>query len=170
MRQLVSVVSDGRVRYFIHDGDDVRQIAEITDPGADVATVIEIGVSLAALHGRRNGDQPKAKRRRPPGKKSAPAPTSPESVPAKKRGRLPGSARVDIDINEIIGAVRRQPGRTGAELGAELLPTIERIPANAAIGYRISTYLKRCENDGTAPAIRAESGPYSTSQRHYFPA
>lgn len=46
MRQLVSVVSDTHVAYFVQDGDDVRQIAHVVNPGFAVPEVIELGVQL----------------------------------------------------------------------------------------------------------------------------
>ena len=60
MRQLVSVVTDEHVSYFVHDdGDDeAQQIAQVINPGFDVAEIVELGASLTTvLH--LNGKRPK---------------------------------------------------------------------------------------------------------------
>lgn len=163
MRQLVAFVEGDTLRYFVsEDGEQVRQVAEVINPGFDVRDVLQLGNVLSEAL-RLNGHRPP---KRQPAVALPPAPPKPA---ASKRRRPPGSYSINIDIDDVIAAVRRQPGRTGAELGAELLPSYERVAANSAIGYRFNAYLDSCQRDGTEPAIRAEKGSYPTSPRHYFP-
>lgn len=125
MRQLVSVIADGSVRYFVHDGDRVRQIAEIVDPGADVTTVIEIGVSLAALYESRNGDKPKPK--------PAPAAASPPARPAGKRPMRRWGASQDA----VLADLRAHPGSSVAEIATRVTGSDEhgaRQTVNATLG------------------------------------
>lgn len=111
MRQLVSVVADGRVRYFIHDGDDVRQIAEITDPGTNVATVIEIGVSLGALYERRNGAGAQ------PAKRAKPAPAAKSSTPrtTSTPGKRP-TTRWGASRDRVLADLRSHPDTSYVEI------------------------------------------------------
>ena len=47
MRQLVSVVNDDGIGYFVSDGDGATQIAHVINPGLDVQDVIRLGVNLS---------------------------------------------------------------------------------------------------------------------------
>ena len=114
MRQLVAVVADGSVRYFIAEGDEVTQIAQITDPGANVATIIEIGVSLGALYTRRNGAKTA------PTAKAAPAPAS----PARRRGKTLRSWGAGQEA--ILADLRAHPDSTYAEISERVTGSSER--------------------------------------------
>jgi hypothetical protein len=119
MRQLVSVVTDDSVRYFVQDGDNVQQIAQLLNPGLDVPAVIELGdVLTSAL--RLNGNRsPKSGRELP----AAPEPAvRVEAAPSKRTKRVETRTRWGVSGFDVLDDVRAHPGTTVAEIVGRIYP------------------------------------------------
>lgn len=111
MRQLVSVVTEETVSYFLTDveGTEAKQVAQVLNPGFMVGDVIETGVVLTQVL-RLNGKAPKIKALGP-----APAPELPPAPPAPEREKKRPGIRVSrLTLDHIVDYVADHPGcRTG---------------------------------------------------------
>jgi hypothetical protein len=152
------VVSDGSLRYFLHDGGEVTQVAQLVDPGVDVAAVIEIGVSLGSLYeqlpvtGLANGKAVKAAE---PAK--ATALPGPPKAPAERYFRQ------GITTEEVVAYIRKHPGVRTTMIAADLLPGKARPGATGArqtIDNRLRSLVAKHEAAGTeCPVHKRVIGP-----------
>jgi hypothetical protein len=150
MRQLVSVVSDGSLRYFLHDGGEAVQVAQLVDPGVDVPMVVEIGVSLGALYAKLPVN----------GKEVAPvkAAVSLPAAPAPKEGRkyqprMRKTTQHSLTIDEIIAYVAEHPGVSHSALASALAPHLENHKRRQLVDNRLRVYFDRCSRTGDSPAV-----------------
>lgn len=105
MRQLVSVVDPDQIRYFVHEDDDVTQVAQILNPGLGVRDVIELGTMLGGLY-----ERPRAVNGHGPDHRAVAAP-APAALPAQ--GYRPGEGTQRAAILDYIAA---HPGQVAAEI------------------------------------------------------
>jgi hypothetical protein len=126
VRQLVSVVTDDAVRYFVQDGEHVQQIAQLLNPGLDVPAVIELGdVLTSAL--RLNGSKSTKRGRELP---AAPEPAVRVEAAPRRQMTRPGGDTVPVDSGgrhkwgvtalQIAADVRAHPGTTVREITERL--------------------------------------------------
>ena len=119
MKQLVSVVTDDAVAYFVHDGDEALQIARLINPGLDVAAVLELGTSLAHVL-RVDGRRPLSRR---PVEAPAIAPPATPDVEAKRARRAEAQrthTQWGISRNAVLDDLRHHPGATYSEIAHRL--------------------------------------------------
>lgn len=148
MRHLVSVVTDQHVSYFVSDGDEVEQMAQVANRGLDVRGVIRLGDVLVEALGL-NGHKVAA-RRQPALVADAP----PRLPPAPSRK---GQAPYPYTINKIIEFVDAHPeGVSYADLWEALLPTFDKRKAIAAMAFKIKAHLRACEDEGVLAEFRIE--------------
>lgn len=177
MRQIVAFVEGETLRYFVSDdgGQEIRQIAEMVNPGLDVRDVLQLGDMLShALH--LNGDAPapaeteREKRNRKAreayhrnkDRATGAAAKRPPLPPEQRRppGRLPGiphERRHSVTIEQIIDVIRQHPEGCRPVDIAEAVgvtPGFSLSEMRQVIDNRLRVYFERCERRGEQPAIR----------------
>lgn len=162
MRQLVSVVSDGALRYFLHDGGEAIQVAQLVDPGVDVGAVIEIGVSLGSLYSKMPVDGLVGGQVKPakPAKEVAPAPAALPPSPPEPKVKY---ARTNVTVEEIIDYITKHPGVRTTMIAAELMPGPTRpgtTKPRQTVDNKLRNLVSRHAADGTeAPVHKRQLGP-----------
>jgi hypothetical protein len=164
MRQLVSVVADGSLRYYLHEtGGPAVQVAQLVDPGVDVDSVIDIGVSLGSLYAKLpiNGHDQVAEVEAPPVK----------AVKASKRAlpsppKEPPTVYADpskLTTEAIVAYIGEHPGVRTSMIAADLLPGRVRpggTKPRQSIDNRLRTLVAKHEAAGTeAPVHKRVLGP-----------
>lgn len=114
MRQLVTVVRDGHLLLFTHDGDDVQQVAQLVDPGLDVRDVVGLGVTLGALYEPKPTSSPKPARTLPAASGDEGGTTA-SSKPKRAQPIASG-----IDTAELLAWIGAHPLSTSAQIAAGL--------------------------------------------------
>lgn len=121
MRQLVSVVTETSVAYYLTEGDsdEVQQVAQVLNTGLAVPDVVELGANLLdAL--RLNGHRKAGVAATAPTPALPPAPPRQTPAPARKVGRPRGPAkrpmrRWGFTKANVLADLRAHPGSTYAE-------------------------------------------------------
>lgn len=114
MKQIVSVVNDRAILYFVTDehGDDVRQIAQIVNPGLEVNDIVSLGVNLSDVL-RLNGVIPTV----------ASEPIAVPSAPVRRAGgTAPRSWGLTMPM--VLADVVDHPGSTSHEIAERLLDEV----------------------------------------------
>lgn len=147
MRQLVSVVTDEAVRYFVQDGDDVQQIAQTINPGFDVPAVIELGSTLSSAL---RLDSP-PKRSKPERTEIAPARSAPAVAQPRASGALPKrstrkgyptAASIAERRARVVAHLLDNPNRTVRQISSALYGT-QRADMLSSTGYDLTVLTKR---------------------------
>lgn len=141
MRQLVSIVTDNSVAYYLDpgDGEGVSQVAQIINPGLGVNDVIDFGsvvTQVLSLNGngrrRARGDRSVGPPRQPELEPETRAQPEPEPEPARtKKGtprkRAAAQTRRDwgLRMDDVLAYVMDHPGAITHEIAADLLGTTE---------------------------------------------
>jgi hypothetical protein len=148
MRQLVSVVTDEHVRYFVTDeGEEIEQIAQLVNRGLDVEAVVQLGTSLSDVL-RLNGHKRKAVK---------PAAVVPELPPAPAPRRRVRSYH-DLTRGEVIDYITAHPGCRAREMADVLLPGIGKLGRHT-VSNRLIAILATAKNSGEeAPIYKVLSG------------
>lgn len=127
MRQLVSVVTEETVSYYLADdgGDDeVVKVAQVLNDGLGVPEVIDLGANLVAAlrlngHRRKSVTAPAAKPLPEPAKPAKPAQAKPAQA---KRPRVSWGLTGD----RVLADIRAHPGTTFAEIAQRLTGSDDR--------------------------------------------
>ena len=156
MKQLVSVVDEAAIRYYVHDGEDTKQIATIANPGLEIDAVLELGVGLGKLFELNGYAKPEPVAEVVPpkvkavAKKSAPAPV--------KRAYT----RWTLTIEQIADYVKLHPGLLVVDVANQIgealdvpMPT-DSSARRTAVDNRVRPHLERAKRDGTPPLVRME--------------
>lgn len=151
MRQLVSVVNEDHVLYFVHDGDEVEQVATVKNPGLDVRDVIGLGTTLAALY-------------QPP----TPAPVvravsngHARALPAPRQ-RPERKPRPYFATSNLVAIVRGHPRSTARQITQMALPPNE--PMVKGLVEHVQTKLGPLVTAGVLRAERVESRTFDGRQ------
>lgn len=126
MRQLVSVVTDSTVSYYLaeEDSDEVTQVAQVYNPGLAVPEVIDLGANLLeALRLNGHKSRPRAVKAAPtPALPPAPAPEPVKAAAKRVQSRQP---RVSwgLDSQAVLQDLRLHPGTTYPEITHRLIRT-----------------------------------------------
>ena len=182
MRQLVSVVTDQTVSYFLQDEDPeapVLQVAQVLNMGLDVPEVLDLGANLVQslkLNGR--GARARAQIAAPAPRAMKPA-TQPELEPVKpepparnRGGRPKGPAkrpmrRWGFTREAVLADLRAHPGTTYVEAALRISGSSEK----AAVGaYSASLQLVERHLLGTGARVTRTqtTGPGSDGRMTRF--
>ena len=110
----MTVVRDGAVLVFTHDGDDVEQVAQLVDPGLAVRDVVALGVTIGQLYERKPKRAPEPARTLPT---ASDASSAAQTTPKRTRAPHTPSGIVDAELFAYIDA---HPGCTAHEIAAGL--------------------------------------------------
>lgn len=153
MRQLIAVAEGDTLRYFLStDGESIAQVAQVLNPGLDVADVLRLGnVLTEAL--RLNGHQPAVA--------TAATPLPPAPMPKRRRPFRNADHRAPT-LEEIFAFIRDHGGCTTGEIAAALVPVpLGNTKPVQTINNRIISYRKRCHDQGVPSLIDSEKGRHS---------
>lgn len=161
MRQLVSVVTEQTVHYFLAEegSDEVQQVASVLNTGLQVPDVIDLGSNLLeALHLNGHSKGRKAVAAPAPTPALPPARPAPVKAAARKPGRPPGPQkrpmrRWGFGQDTVLADLRAHPGTTYREACLRIAGSEE---AGALTAYSASLSLVARRLLGSGADIRRE--------------
>lgn len=165
MRQLVSVVTDQSVAYFLADetGEHLQQIAQVMNPGLQVPAVVSLGANLTdalGLNGRANGHRPskaipapEAPTEEPPPRPRAPHGLTKSGKPRKRAAPTQPRRNWNLSMDDVLADLIEHPESTRAESALRLTGDSDHAAQQVVGNHLLRLYqageVRRGERDGT---------------------